>query len=69
MILVTRRDQFAATIAEKMLTYALGRGVESFDRPSLRAIMRQARDQQYTWSSIIFGIVTSTPFQMRSAKS
>jgi mono/diheme cytochrome c family protein len=69
LILVARRDQFAATIAEKMLTYALGRGVEYFDRPSLRAVMRQARDQHYTWSSIIFGIVTSTPFQMRSAKS
>jgi hypothetical protein len=68
-VLVARRDQFADAIAEKMLTYALGRGVEYFDRPSLRAVMRQAREQGYTWSSIIIGIVTSTPFQMRSAKA
>ncbi|HEY7170348.1 MAG TPA: DUF1592 domain-containing protein [Vicinamibacterales bacterium] len=68
-VLVARRDEFAATIAEKMLTFALGRGVEYFDRPSLRAVMRQARGQDYTWSSIIMGIVTSTPFQMRSAKT
>jgi mono/diheme cytochrome c family protein len=67
-VLVARQDEFAGTVAEKMLTYALGRGVEYFDRPSLRAVMRQARQQQYTWSSIITGIITSTPFQMRSAK-
>jgi hypothetical protein len=68
-VLVARRNEFAATIAEKMLTFALGRGVESFDRPALRAVLRQAREQDYTWSSIIMGIVTSTPFQMRSAKT
>jgi len=67
-ILVTRRAEFAATVADKLLTYALGRGVEYFDRPSLRAVMRQAREQDYTWSSVVIGIVTSTPFQMRSAK-
>jgi hypothetical protein len=68
-VLVVRRDEFAATIADRMLTFALGRGVEYFDRPSLRAVMRQTREQDYTWSSIIMGIVTITPFQMRSAKT
>lgn len=68
-VLLERRDEFASTVAEKMLIYALGRGVEYYDRPALRAIVRDAKVQGYTWSAIINGIVSSPPFQMRKPTS
>jgi hypothetical protein len=58
-------DQFATAVTEKLLTYALGRGVEYFDEPVVRKIRRQAAPD-YRWSSLILGIVKSEPFQMRS---
>jgi hypothetical protein len=58
-------ESFAHCFAEKMLTYALGRGLEAYDRPALRKISRGAADQEYRFSSIIMGIVNSAPFQMR----
>jgi hypothetical protein len=58
-------DSFAHCFAEKLLTYALGRGLEAYDRPALRKISRAAADQNYRFSSIILGIVNSAPFQMR----
>jgi hypothetical protein len=48
-----------------MLTYALGRGVEYYDAPALRKILRDAEGNHYRWSTLILGIVNSTPFQMR----
>ena len=62
-----RRDQFAATVAERMLTYALGRGVEYYDSPAIRSIMREASRDDYRMSALILAIVNSTPFQMRRA--
>jgi hypothetical protein len=62
--LLGRRDEFVATVAEKLLTYALGRGLEYYDAPAVRAIVRDAAPD-YRWSSIILGIVRSLPFQMR----
>ena len=53
------------TFTERLLTYALGRGVEPYDRPALRKITRVAAADNQRWSSIILGIVNSTPFQMR----
>jgi hypothetical protein len=67
-ILVGRRAEFAGTIAEKLMAYALGRGVEFYDRPSLRVISKAAASDDYRWSSIVLGIVRSTPFQMRTAR-
>ena len=52
-------------MTEKLLTYALGRGVESYDRPVIRKILREAAGDDYRWSSLIKGIVKSSPFQMR----
>jgi hypothetical protein len=49
---------------ERLLTYALGRGVEYSDRPTVRRIVREASAHDYRWSDIILGIVRSTPFQM-----
>jgi hypothetical protein len=63
--LLNRRDQFARTVIEKLLTYALGRGVEHFDGPAVRQIIREAAPDDYRWSGIVLAIVKSTPFQMR----
>jgi Protein of unknown function (DUF1592)/Protein of unknown function (DUF1588)/Protein of unknown function (DUF1585)/Protein of unknown function (DUF1587)/Protein of unknown function (DUF1595)/Planctomycete cytochrome C len=60
----THRDQFLLTFTEKFLTYALGREVEAYDMPAVRSIMRQASSENYRWSSLVLGIVKSTPFQM-----
>jgi len=52
-----------------MVTYALGREIESFDAPAIRGIVRAAASDDYRWSSIILAIVKSAPFQMRRAAS
>jgi mono/diheme cytochrome c family protein len=64
-ILLTRRNQFVETFTERLLTYALGRGVEEYDAPIIRRIVREASADDQKWSSIILGIVKSNPFQMR----
>jgi hypothetical protein len=66
--LLGRRDAFAGTVTEKLLMYALGRGLEYYDFPAVRKIARDAASRNYRWSSIITGVVTSTPFQMRQAE-
>jgi hypothetical protein len=57
--------QFARTFTEKLMTYALGRGVEYFDMPVVRRIVHDAEAGDYRFSSIVLGIVSSEPFQMR----
>src|SRR5947207_1470976 len=64
-VLVTKRDLFVENFTERLLTYALGRGVEEYDHPVLRKITREAASDNHRWSSIILGIVNSAPFQMR----
>lgn len=64
--MLQRPDLFARTLTEKLLTFALGRGVEHFDAPAVRQIVREAKDNDYRFSSIVLGIVRSVPFQMRS---
>jgi hypothetical protein len=58
-------EQFVRTLTEKMLTYGLGRGLEYYDMPTVRGIARDASRTDYKFSSIVMGIVKSTPFQMR----
>jgi hypothetical protein len=65
--LVRRPDMFASTLTEKLLTYGLGRGLDYYDMPVVRAIVRDAAHSDYRFSAIIMGIVRSTPFQMRTA--
>ena len=55
---------FAQTLTEKLMTYALGRNIEYYDMPAVRKIVRDAAKDNYRFSSIIMGIVKSTPFQM-----
>lgn len=68
-VLLGHPDQFADTVTDRLLTYALGRGVEYYDQPAIRKITREAASGNYRWSSLILGIVNSTPFQMRISKS
>ncbi len=63
--LVKQKDIFVGVMTEKMLTYALGRGLEYYDMPAVRKIVQDARNTDYRFSSIITGIVTSTPFHMK----
>jgi mono/diheme cytochrome c family protein len=65
LILTKYRDDFVRTATEKLLTYALGRGVEYYDYPAIRSINRDAARDNYRVSSWILAIVRSTPFQMR----
>ncbi len=66
--LLRRPELFVGTLAEKLLTFALGRGVEGHDAPAIREILRKARSQGYRFSSIVLGVATSTPFQMRMSR-
>ena len=63
-LLVSHRQDFARTLSSKLLAYAVGRGLESYDLPAVRKIAREAEKSDYRWSAIISGIVTSTPFSM-----
>jgi mono/diheme cytochrome c family protein len=65
--ILRRPEQFAGTMTEKLLTYALGRGLGHRDMPVVRAIVREAAGDDYRFSRIVLGIVKSTPFQMREA--
>jgi hypothetical protein len=65
---LARPEVFVSTLTEKLLTFALGRGVEYHDAPAVRRIVRQAREADYRFSSLVTGIVTSPPFQMRTAE-
>ncbi|MEO8098989.1 MAG: DUF1592 domain-containing protein [Acidobacteriota bacterium] len=67
--LTRRPEQFVGTMTEKMLTYALGRGLEHYDMPVVRDVARQAAKQNYRFSAVVLGIVKSTPFQMRKVQA
>jgi hypothetical protein len=66
IIINQKRELFVQNFTERLLTYALGRGVEEYDRPVIRKIVREARDEK--WSSIILAVIRSKPFQMVQAK-
>jgi hypothetical protein len=66
--LLSRPDVFATRLTEKLLTYALGRGVESYDAPAIRRIVRDSEAKDFRFSALIAGIVSSTPFQMRRSQ-
>ncbi len=64
-VLLERRELFVATVTEKLMTYALGRTVEYYDMPAVRAIVRAAERDDYKLSALVLGIVQSVPFQMK----
>jgi hypothetical protein len=63
--LLGRPDAFVATAVERLLTYAVGRKLEQFDMPAVRGVVRSTARQDYRFSSLVVGIVQSTPFQMK----
>ncbi len=67
--LATNRARFVNTLTEKLLTYAMGRGVEYYDMPAVRKIQRESAAQRHRFSALVMGIVTSAPFQMRRPQS
>jgi mono/diheme cytochrome c family protein len=66
--LLKHPDIFVRTLTEKLFTFALGRAPEYFDAPAIRSIVRDARANDYRFSSLILGIATSTPFRMRTSE-
>jgi hypothetical protein len=64
-VLRSRSDLFARNLVEKMLAYALGRGLESYDRPAVDAIMQRLGENDYKFSTLVTEIANSRPFQMR----
>ena len=67
-MLLDRGDEFVTNVTARLMTYALGRGLEAHDMPDIRRIVREAEAGDYRWSSIVLGIVESTPFLMRSTE-
>ena len=63
--LLNNPDAFVGTMSEKLMTYALGRGLEYYDAPAIRKVIKQAAAQDFRFSSLVTAIVNSTPFQMR----
>ena len=67
--LLRHPDRFVTTVTEKLLTYALGRGIDARDAPAVRAIVRGSAEDDYRLTSLIMGVVRSVPFQMRRSES
>jgi Protein of unknown function (DUF1592)/Protein of unknown function (DUF1588)/Protein of unknown function (DUF1585)/Protein of unknown function (DUF1587)/Protein of unknown function (DUF1595) len=65
-ILLSQPEQFVQTVTEKLFTYALGRGLEYYDEPAVRKIVREAARNDYRWSALILNIISSPQFKMRS---
>ena len=63
--LISDPKVFTTTVVNKLLTYALGRGVEYYDAPAIREIVQGAAESNYEWSALVSGIVNSKPFRMR----
>jgi mono/diheme cytochrome c family protein len=66
-LMLSQPDQFVSTVAGRLLQFALGRGLEYYDGPTVRKIVRDAAPNGYKWSAIILGVVNSTPFRMKAA--
>jgi hypothetical protein len=66
--LLKRPELFVQTLTEKLMTFALGRGLEPYDAPAVRRIVRDARHDDYRFSKIVVGIAQSVPFQMRRSQ-
>jgi len=67
-VLLQQSDQFVSTVGERLLMYAIGRNLQYYDQPSVRAIVHDAAASHSTLSSLVLGVVKSRPFQMREAE-
>ena len=68
-VLLKHGDDFLTTITEKLLTYALGRGLDATDAPAIRRIKRDAARANYSFAALVRGVVASVPFHMRMAQA
>ncbi len=66
--LLRHPEQFVRTVAEKLLMYGIGRNVQYYDQPAVRSIVRQAAGNNYSFASLVLGVVKSAPFQMRKSQ-
>ncbi|HEY6341820.1 MAG TPA: DUF1592 domain-containing protein [Bryobacteraceae bacterium] len=66
--LLNRPDQFVTTVTQKLLMYAIGRNLQYYDAPAVRAIVRESAGQNFTFSALVLGVVKSVPFTMREAR-
>jgi len=66
--LLARPDIFVGNLAEKLITYSLGRGIQYYDAPAVRKIVQDARSEDFRFSALIVGITKSKPFQMRRSQ-
>ena len=62
-------DQFVRPLTEKLMTYGLGRGLEHYDMPVVRAVARDAAKKNYRFSAIVAGIVSSSPFRQKAPQA
>jgi hypothetical protein len=67
-LLVNHKDDYVRTMTEKLLAYGVGRGIEYYDEPAVRQIVRESATADYRWSSLVLGIVRSKPFSMSIVK-
>jgi hypothetical protein len=67
--LVAEQEQFVQALTEKLMTFALGRSVEYYDMPAIRAIVRDAAEQGYRFEALVRGVVRSSAFRMRATPS
>ena len=65
--LLNQPEQFVGTVTAKLLMYAIGRNIQYYDQPAIRAIVREAAAANNTMDSLIMGVVSSVPFQMRQS--
>jgi len=68
-ILLSQPERFVSTLTENLLGYALGRSLEHYDRPAVRAIVRNAARRDYRFSELVLGVVHSMPFRTRKAEA
>ena len=68
-LMLGRPDEFVGTVTEKLMGYAVGRGLEYYDASTVRKIVREAAGNDYRWSAIVLGIVKSPSFRMRRSES
>jgi hypothetical protein len=67
-LLVNHKDDYVRTLTGKLLAYGVGRGIEYYDEPAVRQIVRESAAADYRWSSLVLGIVRSKPFSMSIVK-
>src|SRR5258708_24427268 len=68
-VLLSNPQEFVSTVAEKLLMYGIGRNVQYYDQPAIRAIVKEGARSNYTFSSLVLGVVESIPFQMRETQA